>query len=1449
MRCFGRFLTLFVLLAFLLTILGVFVYGAFERGSAPIMYDREGLPVEGYAGRIIGKLADGAPCTDGMDCAPCSVCDTDIGKCVWVCSKGYICDINSIGFPRGRCVNEPGPLIPSWSMEHDVEPQEEPVKLTIRICNSGTIRGGRTIPIIECNGSLGNEDISVQKGQCTGYPYITCNCDDALDWDNGEGWYFTDALSRYADGTIESWTAYTSLAYYINYDEDQVFCEAHDGWVWIPGKTYETYDLCDRDDVPGRHITIDYICAEGGAGLAACTFWCGPESGDDDGTCWGDDPGEDGSNGDTLDILCTSESFFNGAWEDSVTGGYQCCGDDGPDDCGYMGGEWLCRGPGGNWQWEDASADGNEGIVIESDCGDALYVSDGTTWLECVGNNFVIKPFTGAYYPFDGNADDAIGYNDGIIDGAVLATGHDGTPNLAYSFDGVDGYIRFSSSLEPEEITIALWVKTTTSSGWNPFVSNYWWEGKREGYPGYNEYGYWFGLDDGKVDWYLNQGTDTGLEFISTTNVADDDWHFAAATFDGSTARVYVDDGPAEDSGSANPIVYSGEPLTIGSDSDGKFFEGQIDNVLIIDRALSDSEVLDLYNAGHVDEELFSGPYPISTDPVTGLPPHDYICNNSQIIECTGSPNCVGNRNIYDCDPDDQSTWCQSGSEGICMGKGAVITVEGHPNPYFCSSDAEWVELTDDAYDSSQEICQSSVGSDKWIDGKCCEPGDYFAPGCWDGINVGALLKIDDNPDIDTGERVLNLNSQFYGCGMPGIPKDMVSYWRLSNTDDSVLSNDGTAYGAGAIDDRFGNPYSAFHFDGIGDYIDIPYDPSLEPSEVTVALWFKQSSVPSTRYAFISNWIKPGTDGTGEYGYWLGIGKDSKVLWYLGHDDQISALRSSKIEDNQWHHVVATSDGSTAKVYVDGVLEASESTDPIVYYDTHISLKIGRDVSGYYFGGRIDDVMIFDRALTPAEVRSLYDGADSCNITGNHFCDIDTFGARDHWKPMANEAPSNEDTGSLLSGADALSPSFSPPPTAVPQTQGCCPSDFCWTGDSCKTDQTGDTQKTYDETGDDHLPNDGYTGILYQCFAGDWISATPKMDQNYVCGGFCDEDQCYHHSPGDCTDAGDCYEAGEYVGGALFDDYCERRAVGDEFWEWTTRTKFVALDLLKFVHSGTAFNKDFTLACGDYDKVLNDPGAQGVAGQLDKFCVLEYYEPPPTDRKIRVIGAALEKGTINARYSSLLELVAPNGRIDYCDDAMGVGYQMCNSDRKIWFNNDTEILLFSNTLISPVAEPGGFIASIYGFLYGLVDWIITPNSIPTPDLYTSYGWDFPDDHPVIPYIDKTRRFDRLYMSKKGSKEIIAILERPVGDPSSIPSADATPYYEAIKYEGFNIDMCELVKMYDDKSCPLDMPTTVDCFYCVEDPPGTYKVFASYEASGYGGIVPAWIELTSKLRIE
>lgn len=238
------------------------------------------------------------------------------------------------------------------------------------------------------------------------------------------------------------------------------------------------------------------------------------------------------------------------------------------------------------------------------------------TSVELYGNSMVYfddvklyetTPELVAYYPFNGNANDESGNeNHGTVNGATLTTDKDGNADSAYAFDGIDNYIYVphSNSLDitGNEITISMWLYND-----NPDTSNTWKGISKGGYDVGNGYELLFTnypTANGKTS--LNIGG--GGYFTSSFNTYSNQWIMLTGTFNNGVGKVYINgiEQPYTTQGSIN-LAASTSDLYIGTRNppnnyDG-FVKGKIDEVRIYASALTDAEVLNLYNSSALSIE------------------------------------------------------------------------------------------------------------------------------------------------------------------------------------------------------------------------------------------------------------------------------------------------------------------------------------------------------------------------------------------------------------------------------------------------------------------------------------------------------------------------------------------------------------------------------------------------------------------------------------------------------------------------------------------------------------------------------------------------------------------------------------------------------------------------------------------------------------------------------
>ncbi len=209
------------------------------------------------------------------------------------------------------------------------------------------------------------------------------------------------------------------------------------------------------------------------------------------------------------------------------------------------------------------------------------------------------------WWPFNGNANDESGNgNNGTVNGAILTTDRNGVANKAFSFDGISNEISIPSSnqLNTLPITISAWFKTSSSSEIAPIVNKY---------PCFSYNGYSLHLRNGQASvFYCGSNSNVSSNYLiydpisSSTFINDNTWHNLTYSVD-QTGVIYYLDGTSIFSGLFNNGIGMAtntiEPLHFGMYPNGAcsntfFFEGNIDDIGIWNRALTQEEITNLYN-------------------------------------------------------------------------------------------------------------------------------------------------------------------------------------------------------------------------------------------------------------------------------------------------------------------------------------------------------------------------------------------------------------------------------------------------------------------------------------------------------------------------------------------------------------------------------------------------------------------------------------------------------------------------------------------------------------------------------------------------------------------------------------------------------------------------------------------------------------------------------------
>ena len=204
-------------------------------------------------------------------------------------------------------------------------------------------------------------------------------------------------------------------------------------------------------------------------------------------------------------------------------------------------------------------------------------------------------------------------------------------------------------------------------------------------------------------------------------------------------------------------------------------------------------------------------------------------------------------------------------------------------------------------------------------------------------------------------------------------PIGLVGYWTFDeNAGKKVADSSPTNTSGSVLGDAVwtaGNFGSAISFDGINDYVSIPHKSVLSPQKSlwTVSAWVK-TTVPDGTI------VRKGGSGPDEYKLSLMEGKARFTINAGGDSVKAIAKGSSTVSDGKWHNIIGVrSTTKSVDVYVDGIKEGSASySGSGTSIDAGDVLTIGgRKGARYLFTGIIDDVQIYNRALSATEITAL----------------------------------------------------------------------------------------------------------------------------------------------------------------------------------------------------------------------------------------------------------------------------------------------------------------------------------------------------------------------------------------------------------------------------------------------------------------------------------------------
>jgi hypothetical protein len=211
----------------------------------------------------------------------------------------------------------------------------------------------------------------------------------------------------------------------------------------------------------------------------------------------------------------------------------------------------------------------------------------------------------------------------------------------------------------------------------------------------------------------------------------------------------------------------------------------------------------------------------------------------------------------------------------------------------------------------------------------------------------------------------------------------LVGYYPFNGNanDESGTGNNGVVYGATLTTDRNELADKSYNFDGISNYIEVVSSSSLcVSSEYSISGWVNVTDFNSGGFPHQPAIISKIDDGDWYGGYEIRVlNNSSNTGSYFGTSGNIGGAFINILQDNhnvnQWYHLVIIYDGSEIKLFINDNIVASTTATGNLQTST-IPLRFGRrggaGNNNCWYSGKIDDIGIWNRALTQAEITGLY---------------------------------------------------------------------------------------------------------------------------------------------------------------------------------------------------------------------------------------------------------------------------------------------------------------------------------------------------------------------------------------------------------------------------------------------------------------------------------------------
>jgi len=589
--------------------------------------------------------------------------------------------------------------------------------------------------------------------------------------------------------------------------------------------------------------------------------------------------------------------------------------------------------------------------------------------------------------------------------------------NFSFNFDGSNDFLDCGDSLgnslgTTTALTLSIWVKNDNSSQDTGVF--------KIGGTGSTAGNFTLSYSGGK--YYLNLDTNDSNPVTAYAGFANTDtssWHHIVAVYNGTNAIVIYFDGFAQSliAGGTPPssIDFTGNNALVGKYYSGEW-DGLIDEVAIWNTALSADDVAKIASKP-VD---FSKASTYATDRTSNL--KLWLRAGDKVLP--ESDASIARSDFYtDFDGTNDSVIVEQ-----------TFTTDNFAISFWINPD----NVTGDKYlfDQNAGLCRSVIigyqdGHINFINDDN-DAGSYHPTGTASDtqipVSIGEwqhYVMMTDGTKVygyRNGVEIINVTGKW---GASGAEKLWIGQYEGGSTThyEGKMSNVGiyqTVLDAQTISQmaksRFtpmrDNRFSVVDFDGSDDYIDCGDGTSLDTtSQLTLSSWVNFNSTGT-------NVILARDDNTNS-NYILYGWSDGKIYAQIRISGVGKTVDGGSYSSNVWYHVVATFDGSSLKIYVDGDLKDTLSASGSIDNDD-VSLEIGRKGNNaFHFDGSMSSVAVYSTAKSAEEIYAIYqqgityDESSLSGLVGYWRMGDDTSKAY----PTIADSSSNSNDGTITNGA------------------------------------------------------------------------------------------------------------------------------------------------------------------------------------------------------------------------------------------------------------------------------------------------------------------------------------------------------------------------------------------------------------------------------------------------